>query len=243
MASAPRLGGKGQVTLDAAAFEARFNEPLVHECVRAELGARRQGTASTRTRGEVSGGSAKPWRQKGTGRARAGSSRSPLWTGGGTVFGPQPRSYIVKVNRKARLAALRGALSQHARRGAVAILDGAAFEQPSTKQAARTLADWGRPGPTLVVLAQEEIGALRSFRNLARVAVVSASDAGVADLVWAESLLLSERALEQLTARAVATPRRPLPRQQKARPRPTRVRTSAPVAPSGAATGGAEETA
>src|SRR3989440_12672110 len=103
---APKLGG-GTVSLDAAAFEARFNMPLVHETVRAELNARRRGTASTRTRSEVSGGGAKPWRQKGTGRARAGSSRSPLWTGGATVFGPTPRGYTFKVNRKARRAALR----------------------------------------------------------------------------------------------------------------------------------------
>src|SRR6201995_966085 len=107
------LGG-GTVDLDAPAFEARFNMPLVHETVRAELNARRRGTASTKTRGQVSGGGAKPWKQKGTGRARAGSSRNPLWTGGGTVFGPQPRGYTFKVNRKARRAALRSALSVHA---------------------------------------------------------------------------------------------------------------------------------
>src|SRR4029077_11884805 len=117
---APKLGG-GTATLDAGAFEARFNMPLVHEAVRAELNARRQGTASTKTRGEVSGGGAKPWRQKGTGRARAGSNRSPVWTGGGTAFGPQPRSYTFKVNRKEQRAALRSALSLHAERGSVAI--------------------------------------------------------------------------------------------------------------------------
>src|SRR5947207_15746610 len=103
---APKLGG-GTVALDAAAFEVRFNMPLVHEAVRAELNARRRGTASTLTRGRVRGGGAKPWRQKGTGRARAGSNRSPIWTGGGIVFGPTPRSYTVKVNRQARRHALR----------------------------------------------------------------------------------------------------------------------------------------
>src|SRR5438067_7322905 len=133
--SAQKLGG-GTVELDAAAFEARFNMPLVHETVRAELNARRRGTASTRTRGEVSGGGAKPWRQKGTGRARAGSSRSPLWAGGGTVFGPTPRSYTFKVNRKDRRAALRGALSLHAERGSLAVFDASVFESPSTSQAA-----------------------------------------------------------------------------------------------------------
>jgi len=109
MADAPRLGAAGGVALDDAAFGAGFNGPLVHESVRAELNARRRGTASTKTRGLVRGGGAKPWRQKGTGRARAGSSRSPLWTGGGVVFGPSPRSYTFKVNRKARRAALRSA--------------------------------------------------------------------------------------------------------------------------------------
>src|SRR6202050_3681028 len=97
--SAPKLGG-GTVKLDAGAFEASFNMPLVHEAVRAELNARRQGTASTKTRGQVSGGGAKPWRQKGTGRARAGSSRSPVWTGGGTAFGPPPPPYTFQVKRQ-----------------------------------------------------------------------------------------------------------------------------------------------
>src|SRR5947199_4383679 len=132
---APKLGG-GTVTLDAGAFGARFNMPLVHETVRAELNARRRGTASTLTRGNVRGGGAKPWRQKGTGRARAGSSRSQLWTGGGRTFGPTPRRYTVKVNRKARRAALRSALAMHAERGSLAVFDGGTFDEPSTKQAA-----------------------------------------------------------------------------------------------------------
>src|SRR5947199_4624260 len=153
--SASVLGG-GSVTLDPVVFEAAFNMPLVHEAVRAELNARRHGTASTKTRGEVSGGGAKPWRQKGTGRARAGSSRSPLWTGGGTVFGPTPRRYTVKVNRKARRAALRSVLSLHAQRESLAVLDAGAFSEPSTKQAVALLADWGAALPTLVILAGEE---------------------------------------------------------------------------------------
>src|SRR5688500_11639553 len=105
MASAPVLGGSGEVELDTTAFGARFNGPLVHESVRAELNARRKGTASTKTRGVVRGGGAKPWRQKGTGRARAGSIRAPQFTGGGTAFGPSPRRYTFKVNRKERRAA------------------------------------------------------------------------------------------------------------------------------------------
>src|SRR5437660_4955212 len=120
--TAPKLGG-GKVDLDPAAFEARFNMPVVHETVRAELNARRRGTASTLARGEVRGGGAKPWRQKGTGRARAGSIRSPNWAGGGVAFGPTPRGYTVKVNRKARRRALRSALSVHAGRGSIWAVD------------------------------------------------------------------------------------------------------------------------
>ena len=205
MASARVLGG-GSVDLDPVAFEAKFNMPLVHETVRAELNARRHGTASTKTRGEVSGGGAKPWRQKGTGRARAGSSRSPVWTGGGTVFGPTPRHYTVKVNRKARRAALRSVLSLHAERGSLAVFDAAAFSEPSTAQAAEMLAEWSATSPTLVVLAESEAAAGKSFRNLAHAHAIPVDDAGVADLVRAASLLVSEAALQSLVARAAGSP-------------------------------------
>jgi large subunit ribosomal protein L4 len=199
--TAPKLGG-GTQTLDATAFEAEFNMALVHETVRAELNARRQGTASTKTRGKVRGGGAKPWRQKGTGRARAGSSRSPIWTGGGVVFGPQPRHYTVKVNRKARRAALRSALSVHAERGSLAVFDASGFDVPSTRQAVKLLTDWGEMSPTLVVLAESEVVAGLSFRNLRQAEVIPVSDAGVADIIGAASLLISEAALGELTARA-----------------------------------------
>ncbi|MGA2015043.1 MAG: 50S ribosomal protein L4 [Solirubrobacteraceae bacterium] len=207
MASAPKLGG-GSATLDAAAFEADFNMPLVHETVRAELNARRQGTSSSKTRGEVSGGGAKPWRQKGTGRARAGSSRSPVWTGGGTVFGPTPRHYTVKVNRKARRAALRSALSVHAQRGSLATFDAATFGAPSTRRAADLLDGWERPaasGHTLVLLSEPEAHAGLSFRNLRKVSVMPVADAGVADVIGATSLLISEAALPAIVARAAGT--------------------------------------
>jgi large subunit ribosomal protein L4 len=199
--SASVLGG-GTVDLDSAAFEARFNMPLVHETVRAELNARRRGTASTLTRGKVSGGGAKPWRQKGTGRARAGSSRSPVWTGGGTVFGPTPRNYTFKVNRKARRAALRGALSLHAGRESLAVFDATTFSEPSTVDAADLIADWGSAGPWLVLLSEDEANAGKSFRNIARVDVMPVGDAGVADVVGAASLLVSQAALPELVARA-----------------------------------------
>ncbi len=201
MPDAPVLGGTKKVKLDDAAFGARFSEPLVHQSVRAEQAARRRGTAATKTRGMVRGGGAKPWRQKGTGRARAGSSRSPVWTGGGTVFGPQPRSYTFKVNRKEQRAALRSALSLHAGRGSLAILDVSAFGAPKTSQAFDLLDDWNQAQPTLVVLVADESDAALSFRNIDRVGVVEATDAGVADIVGAASLLVSEKALEALTAR------------------------------------------
>jgi large subunit ribosomal protein L4 len=191
------------VTLDDAAFAAKLNGPLVHETVRAELNALRQGTAATKTRGLVRGGGAKPWRQKGTGRARAGSSRSPLWKGGGTVFGPSPRHYTVKVNRKARRAALRGVLSVHAERGSVAVFDATSLgDEPSTKRAAALLQDWGQAFPVLVLLDGDEATAGLSFRNMARAIAMPVEDAGVADIIGAASLLISEAALEQLTARA-----------------------------------------
>ncbi len=201
MPSAPKLGG-GEVVLDELAFTAKFNGPLVHETVRSELNALRQGTAATKTRGNVSGGGAKPWRQKGTGRARAGSSRSPIWKGGGTVFGPSPRHYTFKVNRKARRAALRSALSVQADRGSLAVFDATSFDAPSTKKAAQLLADWGQPNPTLVLLDGDEANAGLSFRNLERVLVLPVEDAGVADVIGAASLLISETALTQITARA-----------------------------------------
>src|SRR6201991_3988386 len=194
---APALGGGTAVDLDADVFGTPFNGPLVHEVVVAELAARRQGTHATKTRGMVSGGSAKPWRQKGTGRARAGSSRSPIWTGGGTVFGPSPRSYVVKVNRKARRAALRSALSVHNERGTLHVVDPAGFgEEPSTAKAAELL-NAHRGGAVLVALADDELTAAKSFRNLTRVDAV-----GVADLVRAATLVASQGALDKLASRA-----------------------------------------
>jgi large subunit ribosomal protein L4 len=206
MPDAPILGASAtkNVKLDESAFSAGFAGSLVHQSVRAEQAARRRGTAATKTRGLVSGGGAKPWRQKGTGRARAGSSRSPVWTGGGTVFGPEPRSYTFKVNRKEQRAALRSALSLHAGRSSMAILDASAFTEPKTRQAAELLDDWRPPKellPALVVLAAEESSAALSFRNLHRVAVLTPESVGVADLLGAASLIVSEPALAVLTAR------------------------------------------
>jgi large subunit ribosomal protein L4 len=201
MPDATTLGGTAKVQLDADVFETAFNGPLVHEVVVAELAARRRGTHATKTRGMVRGGGQKPWRQKGTGRARAGTSRSPIWTGGGIVFGPSPRKYTVKVNRKARRAALRAALSVHAERSTLHIVDAASFDAPSTKQAAELL-EAHRGGSVLVALGDDELTAAKSFRNLARVGVLHVDDVGVADLVGAATLVVSQSALDSLTARA-----------------------------------------
>ncbi|MDP9345169.1 MAG: 50S ribosomal protein L4 [Actinomycetota bacterium] len=206
MAEAPILGGTGKLTLDDDVFGAKFNGPLVHECVLAELAARRQGTHSTRTRGMVRGGGAKPWRQKGTGRARQGTIRAPQWTGGGVVFGPSPRHYTVKVNRKARRAALRSALSVHAERGSIYVLDAGGFDAPSTRQAAGLLED-RRGGSVLVLLGADDGAAAKSFRNLTHVSVLPAEGAGVADVIGAATLVVSRPALDALTARAAGSKR------------------------------------
>src|SRR3954467_3370776 len=191
MADAPILGGSEKLTLDDAVFGAPFNGPLVHETVIAELAARRQGTHSTRTRGMVRGGGAKPWRQKGTGRARQGTIRAPQWTGGGVVFGPSPRHYTVKVNRKARRAALRAALSVHAERGSLFVLDAGAFDAPSTKQA-QGLVSERRGGWVLVALSPEGQDApANAFRTLGGVSVLPVDAVGVADVVCAATLVVS----------------------------------------------------
>jgi large subunit ribosomal protein L4 len=199
---APILGKQAKADLPAAVFSEPFHEGLVHEAARADLAARRRGTHSSLTRGEVAMTTAKAWRQKGTGRARAGALGVPHRYGGGAAFGPKPRRYTVKVNRKARRRALRAALSVHAERGSVAVLAAAAFSEPSTKQAASSLAKWGGEGPVLVVLGPDERDAAKSFRNIAGVRVAQADAAGVADVIGAASLVVSEPALTVLESRS-----------------------------------------
>ncbi len=192
----------GEVTLDETIFAADVKPHLVHETVRAELNAARAGTRGSKTRGMVSGGGAKPWRQKGTGRARQGTTRAPQWKGGGVVFAPQMRGFEVKVNRKARHAALRAALSDHAQGGTLGIVDASAFATPSTKAGAALLASWGKSTPTIVVATEAEVGVFKSFRNLDRVVVILPSEVEVVALVWARSLLITEASLELLQRRA-----------------------------------------
>jgi large subunit ribosomal protein L4 len=198
------VGGSSarDVTLDAEVFGADVKPHLVHETVRAELNARRAGTRGAKTRGLVAGGRAKPWRQKGTGRARAGTIRAPQFTGGGVVFAPGMRSFDVKVNRKARRSALRGALSSHAGNGTLGVLDGSGFETPSTKQAKGVVESWGKDLPLLVVAAEEEEALIKSFRNLPKVLVTVPSELEVATVVWGRSVLISEAALPLVEGRA-----------------------------------------
>jgi large subunit ribosomal protein L4 len=199
---APVLGGKSDVSLDEAVFGAEIKAHLVHEAVRSEQNAHRQGTRAAKSRGMVSGGRSKPWRQKGTGRARQGTTRAPQWTGGGVVFPPSPRNFEVKVNKKALKAALRSALSDHAQAGTLALIDGSSFDTPSTKSAVQLLADWGQDTPTVVIVGEDEIGAAKSFRNLDRVVVTVPAELEVAQVVWARSLLVSQAALEAVQGRA-----------------------------------------
>jgi large subunit ribosomal protein L4 len=201
MAKAAVLGKTTKADLPKELFAEPFHHSLVHEAASADLAARRRGTASTLTRGEVSMTTAKAWRQKGTGRARAGALSVPNRSGGGVAFGPKPRHYTVKVNRKARRKAMRAALSVHAERGSVAVLDAAAFETPSTKQAAEALEKWGAKRSTLILLAGEETGAVKSFRNIPRTQVVEVGAVGVADVIGAASLVISESALAKLQER------------------------------------------
>jgi large subunit ribosomal protein L4 len=201
---APLLDSAGKkskdVTLEAEVFGAELKPHIVYETVRAEQNAHRAGTRAAKNRSLVSGGRAKPWRQKGTGRARAGTTRAPHWTGGGIAFALRT-SFDAKVNRKARRSALRGVLSQHATNGTFGVLDGSGFSEPSTRTAADLVAKWGKELP-LVVVTSDEQNVSRSFRNLDKVVVVTPGELEVAALVWARSVLVTEAALELVKVKA-----------------------------------------
>jgi large subunit ribosomal protein L4 len=202
---APLLDSAGKkakdVTLEESVFAAELKPHVVHETVRAEMNAARQGTRANKSRGLVSGGRSKPWRQKGTGRARAGTTRAPHWTGGGVAFAATPRDFEVKVNRKTRRAAMRGVLSSHAENGTLAILDGAGFEAPSTKLAV-SLIKAQRMELPLVVITKDELNVVKSFRNIDKVVVTSPGELEVTALVWARSVLVTQDALDLVKAKA-----------------------------------------
>jgi large subunit ribosomal protein L4 len=196
------LGSQKSVTLEAEIFAAEVKPHLVHETVRAELNAARSATRGGKSRGLVAGGRSKPWRQKGTGRARGGSTRAPHWTGGGMAFPPNDRNFTSKVNRKSRKAALRSALSAHAQAGTLGVVDSGSFEEPSTSDAAELLGSWGKDLPVLLVAQPEDEAVIKSFRNLDRVAVTVPAELEVNQVIWARSLLISEGALEHVQGRA-----------------------------------------
>jgi large subunit ribosomal protein L4 len=203
---APVLDAKGAKskdhTLEAAVFGGEVKAHLVHEAVRAEQNAHRAGTFASKSRGLVSGGRSKPWRQKGTGRARAGTTRAAQFTGGGHVFAKVPRDFELKVNRKAAKAALRSALAAHVQGDSLALLDATTFGEPSTKAARALLETSGLVMPVVIVLTESELNAAKSFRNLQRVVVVEPSELEVTAVVWARSLIVSEGALPLVETRA-----------------------------------------
>jgi large subunit ribosomal protein L4 len=197
--TAPIIGGKGTVNLSEAVFGVEVAPGLLHEVAKAEAAGRRQGTHATKTRGMVAGGRAKPFNQKGTGRARQGTTRAAQFTGGGVVFGPQPRSYAVKVNKKAYRKARCMGLSQHAGNGSLGIFEAGAFDAPKTKDALKLVEGWN-VAPLVVVVGSEEEAAALSFRNIPRSAVLTPTEVGLTDLLWARRLLISTTALDELSA-------------------------------------------
>ena len=190
-------------TLDERLFGASVNEDLLYRAVRMQRGNRRQGTHSTKTRGEVSGGGRKPWRQKGTGRARAGSRRSPLWVGGGTTFGPKPRSYETKLTKKMKQGALFSALSDRASAEQLTLIDRIGFEEPKTKAAVELLDRLGLSGATLVVVGSAEYTrpVKKSFTNLPRVKCIACGGLNVYDILRHDHLLMTVGAVEELEER------------------------------------------
>ena len=192
--------GKKVGTADVAdaVFSIQPNTHVMHLVVRSQMAARRSGTHDSKTRGEVSGGGSKPWRQKGTGRARQGSIRSPQWKGGGTVFGPTPRSHAFKVPNKVVKLAMRSALSAKTAEGVLHVIDGFGIDEPSTKTAAQTLTALGIVGRVTVVVGNDDVAAYKSLRNIDTVRVITASEANTYDLVDNKAVLFTKPALEYL---------------------------------------------
>jgi len=195
--SVKTLGGKaaGKVDLDEDIFGIEPNVPVMHQVVTAQLAARRAGTHKTKTRSEVRGGGAKPWRQKGTGRARAGSTRSPIWIGGGIAHGPRPRDYSERTNKKMIKLALRSALSDRAAEDKVVVVDAWNFDKPSTKQAIAALSALGVEGRALVVVGREDDVAVRSFRNLPEVHLIPSDQLNAYDVLVSDYVVFSKDAV------------------------------------------------
>ncbi len=183
------------VELDPAIFGVEPNVGVMHQVVNAQLAARRAGTHKTKTRTEVRGGGAKPWKQKGTGRARAGSSRSPIWIGGGTVHGPRPRDYSERTNKKMKRLALRSALSDRAAESKVMVVANWGFDAPSTKAAKTALADLGVTGRVLVVLDRDDELAWKSMRNLPMVHLLAADQLNTYDVLVSDYVVFTTSSL------------------------------------------------
>ena len=199
-------------------YDGTVNEPVLHQAVRVFLNNQRQGTAATKTRSFVSGGNQKPWKQKGTGRARQGSTRAPHWRGGGTVFGPIPRDYTTEVPRKVKALARRSALNARAREGRLQVIEKIALEQPSTRMLAGLLGKLGFAGQNVLVLTHGvNRNAYLSGRNLPQVQVLPFSDVAPYDVMWSEQLIVEEGAFtgreaevtEALTAAVGKAPKAP----------------------------------
>ena len=184
--------------LAAGVFEIEPNMAVMHEVVTAQRASWRQGTSNTLTRGQVSGGGKKPWRQKGTGRARQGTIRAPHWTGGGVVFGPHPRSYAKKVNSKVVKLAMRSALSAKLADGELTVVENLEFEKPCTKDAIKVLAALGVEGRCTIVVTDENVNAFLSFRNIPTVDIVPSGDENVYELLDNKFLIFEEEALRKL---------------------------------------------
>ncbi len=194
----------GSVDLDEATFGIEPNVAVMHQVVTAQLAARRSGTQSTKTRAEVRGGGAKPWKQKGTGRARAGSSRGPIWIGGGVAHGPKPRSYAQRTPKKMIRLALRSALSDRAAEGKVLVVDDWAFDAPSTKGAVAALSALGAEGRVLVVLSRDDVAAWKSFRNLQYVHVLEVGELNTYDVLVSDWVVFTSATLPTATPDAQA---------------------------------------
>ena len=189
----------GTVELDDAIFGIEPNVAVLHQVVTAQLAAARAGTQSTKTRAEVRGGGKKPWRQKGTGRARQGSSRSPQWTGGGVALGPKPRSYRQKTPKKMVQLALRSALSDRAREGRVAVVESWDFDEPKTRLAREALGELGWEGKVLVVVGPHEEAVIKSFRNLPDVQLLLANELNAYDVLCNDWVVFTRATLPSLT--------------------------------------------
>ena len=194
----------GELAVPSALVAGPVREPLLHALVQSQLAARRAGTASTKTRAFVSGGGKKPWRQKGTGRARSGSSRSPIWVGGAVIFGPQPRDYGYRLPKSARRAALCAALAARHADGRLLVVDALTLSEPKTKRMHELLTGLGLgDGDVLVVLAAEDATVQRAARNLARVQVLVEGGLNVYDVLRYSHLVVTRSALERLATRLV----------------------------------------